>query len=116
FGDAPDGYRTSLEFDGARHGMPGYDEASSTALVMLGALIDAEEDGQPSSGADGDDVDGVDDEDGVADPIVLTAGLATSAPVTATNNTDQPATLAGWIDLDGNGTFDPAEMETITVP
>src|SRR5690606_7620344 len=36
--------------------------------------------------------------------------------VLVTNNTGQPATLAGWIDLDGNGTFDPDELETITVP
>src|SRR5690606_24104733 len=119
FGDAPDGYRTSLEFDGARHGMPGYDEASSTALVMLGALIDAEEDGQPSSGADGDDVDGLDDEDGVAfNPDlgyatnVLRTGLDPVSLQPIENTLVVEASAEGfvsvWVDWNQDGDFDDA--------
>ena len=57
-GDAPDSYGTSLNANGARH-------IISVGLFM-GALIDAEDDGQPSAGADGDDLDDpANDEDGL---------------------------------------------------
>ncbi|WP_435747353.1 DUF6923 family protein, partial [Nocardioides sp. SYSU DS0663] len=101
FGDAPDSYGTSLGSDGPRHSIPGYDDAAGTAPLRLGAAIDFESDGQPGAAADGDGAD----EDAVADPIELVPGRATTVTVSATNDTDQPATLAGWVDLDGDGRF-----------
>ena len=116
FGDAPDSYGTTLDSDGGRHSIVGYDVAAHTATLMLGAHIDPEEDGQPGADADGDDTHGVADEDGVSAPIVATTASPTSVTVSATNTTDQPATLAGWIDLDGSGTFDADELTSVSVP
>src|SRR5690606_8581721 len=63
FGDAPESYGTLLDDDGPRHAIvPG---------LLLGELIDFEDDGQPSAAANGDDVAGLADEDGVADAIVI---------------------------------------------
>ena len=116
FGDAPASYGTALNADGARHGVPAYDEAAHTAPLMLGAAIDPEDNGRPGASALGDDDNGVADEDGVAGPIIATVGDQTVVTVSATNDTDEAATLAGWIDLDGNGTFDASELVTVAVP
>lgn len=112
FGDAPDGYDTLLGSNGPRHGIPGYDGAAGSAPLMLGSSIDPETDGQPGGAADGDGAD----EDGVANPIVVTVGEQTTVSVSATNSTTAGATLAGWIDLDGNGIFDAGELVTAAVP
>ncbi|MGM7699089.1 GEVED domain-containing protein [Microbacterium sp. A84] len=116
FGDAPASYGTSLEDDGPRHLLPGYDEDSTTALLMLGSLVDEEEDGFASADALGDDENASADEDGVSSPIIVNGRAETDVTVTATNNTDAAATIAGWIDLDGNGTFDTGELVTVAVP
>src|SRR5690606_5870440 len=108
FGDAPVGYGTLAADGGAQHEIvPG---------LTLGTLIDFDADGQPSPSALGDDDNRLADEDGVADEIVATVGDETVVTVSATNSTDAAATLAGWIDLDGNGTFDAGELVTVTVP
>ncbi len=116
FGDAPDSYGTSLGQAGPRHTIVGYDAVNNVAPLMLGSLVDAETDGFPGPDADGDDTDGIDDEDAVAEQIVVRPGEPTTVTVSATNDTDEAATLAGWIDLDGNGTFDSGERVVITVP
>ena len=116
FGDAPASYGTTLAQNGPRHGIVGYDSAAGTSPLMLGTSIDAETDGQPTPEADGDDVTGLADEDGVAAPIVMTNGTQTAVTVSATNNTGTAATLAGWIDLNGNGTFEAGELVTVAVP
>ncbi|WP_139230589.1 MULTISPECIES: GEVED domain-containing protein [unclassified Leifsonia] len=116
FGDAPDSYGTSLAANGARHIVTGYDATNHTAPVMLGSAIDTEADGQPTASANGDDVAGIDDEDGVAAPITITQGQPSSVTVSATNNSAVDVTLAGWIDLNGDGQFQTAERATVTVP
>ena len=108
FGDAPDSFATLLASNGARHGVD--------ADLTLGATSDAETDGVPGATAAGDDTAGSDDEDGVADAIVASSDATTTITVTATNDTSAPATLAGWIDLNRNGTFETAERQTIAVP
>ncbi len=105
FGDAPDSYGTTLDNDGAR--------ATVIPGLTLGSLIDIDPDGQPTAAADGDDTNGIADEDGVSDPIVIQAGVPTDVPVAVTNDTDDQATLVGWIDFDGNGTFDPGEISAL---
>lgn len=108
FGDAPDTYRTSLTADGPRHAViPG---------LTLGTLVDFETDGEPSSDARGDDETGRADEDGVSGEITVVAGDETTVSVRATNTTGAAAILAGWIDLDGNGVFDAAELVSVAVP
>lgn len=115
FGDAPDSYGTTLARNGARHGI--------LAGFQLGALIDAESNGQPTLDASGDDTNPVppspppvppppspDDEDGV---IFLGGGITpgTTARVQVTVNSGrfQPGKLQAWVDFNRNGTFDPSE-------
>jgi len=104
FGDVPDNpnnpndYPTLLASNGARHNIvPG---------VFLGSLIDAEGDGQPSVLADGDDVGGVDDEDGVIIPPVIVQGSTQSITVTAS----VAGYLDAWMDFNIDGDWaDPGE-------
>ena len=49
--------------------------------VFLGAGVDAETDGQPNTDANGDDVDGTDDEDGVTFGLMQVGQLRTSVTV-----------------------------------
>jgi hypothetical protein len=93
FGDVPDTYRTFLASDGARHVIvPGF---------QLGHVIDAEADGQPNAAATGDDLGGVDDEDGVTFVSPLGVGQVTHAKVIASAN----GILNVWLDVDQNGTW-----------
>jgi hypothetical protein len=99
-GDLPDVYGTLLASNGPRHVI------SLTNNPTLGATVDAESDGQPSVGANGDDLNGIpDDEDGVAwTPLVL--GQTSTFTVTTLLG---GAYLNGWIDFNGNGVFDADE-------
>src|SRR5690606_39373380 len=65
FGDAPASFGTTLNGDGARHGILGYDDVAQSAPVMLGASVDREDNGQPGAASVGDVENGADDEDGV---------------------------------------------------
>ncbi|WP_166356204.1 DUF6923 family protein, partial [Phytoactinopolyspora limicola] len=108
YGDAPDSYRTLLDSDGPRHGLRDYDPDTNTTSLMLGENVSHETDGQPSDEADLDTFD-----DGVADGIVLVPGEPVTVDVVVTNNTDEPATLAGWVDLGGTGTFDAGDRSDV---
>jgi hypothetical protein len=96
FGDAPDSYCTLLKSDGARH--------TIVAGVYLGRLIDAEPDGQPNATATGDDINGVDDEDGV----VFTSPLSPGDPTTLDVVASVQGYLNAWIDFGHDGTFSSA--------
>ena len=101
FGDAWDhpvtaGYPTLMVHNGARHRV--------APDVFLGARVDSESDGQPTPGADGDDLNppaGVDDEDGVILPAALIAGSVAPVQVIASTN----GYLNAWIDFNANGTW-----------
>ncbi|MCC9608309.1 GEVED domain-containing protein [Blastopirellula sp. JC732] len=99
FGDAPDAnYKTLLASNGARH-LP-------FSQLYLGAGMDGEFDGQPSSDAKGDDNDANgDDEDGVVMPRVLLSGTSANFTVTAS----AAGKLDAWIDFNHNGVFEPSE-------
>ena len=99
FGDAPDPtYPTLFASDGARHALGG--------ALFLGAAVDAEVDGQPSAGADGDDLAGGDDEDGVVFTSPLHVGETATVDVTASG----AGLLTAWIDWNGDGAWaDPGE-------
>ncbi len=116
FGDAPDTFGTTTAAGGPNHTIVGYDAGTHTAPLMLGAKVDDEPNGVPTDGADGDDAAGADDEDGVPANIVVVPGAATTVPVDVTNTSAQAATLAGWIDLDGDGLFESTERATASVP
>lgn len=112
-GDLPDLYGTLRASSGARHPL--------RPNLRLGALIDAENDGLPSVGADGDDLDASDDEDAVvlADLLAdnLIAGRSATVRVAATNGAGLTARLCGYIDFNNNGSFaDPGEISQLAVP
>lgn len=77
---------------------------------MLGSAIDGELDGQPTSAADGDDINGVpDDEDGIQFISGLYAGLDASIRVTTVG----AGLLSAWIDANGNGNWDDTGEQVI---
>jgi hypothetical protein len=93
FGDAPDSYGTTIASNGARHVLTG---------PLLGTKRDAESDGQPTSGANGDDIQGgADDEDGVAFTNLLPAGSTVTVRVTAS----AAGRLDYFFDFNRNGLF-----------
>jgi hypothetical protein len=95
FGDAPDPtYPTLLVRNGARHRID--------PDVYLGSGVEADPDGQPDTGAQGDDNDGDDDEDGVVFTSPLIPGTVASVTVTASVQ----GLLYGWIDFQQDGQFD----------
>ncbi|MBN2357507.1 T9SS type A sorting domain-containing protein [candidate division KSB1 bacterium] len=99
FGDAPNHYGTNREEDGARH-IVSHD-------VYLGKLIDSDPDGQPGPGADGDDKNNQDDEDGVSLRTPLVPGDTALVEIVASTN----GMLKGWIDFNQDGNWnDPGEL------
>ena len=84
--------------------------------LRIGSSVDGEPDGQPSVGADGDDTDGTDDEDGVAPgQLIIGQGQSPSIVVIVTNQTGAQATVSGWIDYDRDGIFELGEKATTAV-
>lgn len=105
FGDAPNdvahSYPVTLANNGARHQNP--------TGVYLGARVDREADGVPSSNALGDDNNlPQDDEDGVRFPSQLVPGQTARLDVTVTLTGFQLAFLHGWVDFNGDGTWTQA--------
>ncbi len=100
FGDAPISYGT-LAPGGARHRPAG---------PILGALRDAEPDGQPNASATGDDLNTSDDEDG----LVSLSPMTPSGTARLTVSTTGSGFLHAWLDFDRDGTFSSAER--ITAP
>lgn len=100
FGDAPDGiYPTLLSSNGAGH--------TNDGITFLGAGIDVEADGQPNANADGDDMNNVDDEDGVTFASKFIPGQSATMQITASVN----CLLNAWIDFNQmNGWADAGEQ------
>lgn len=94
YGDAPDSYGTLDTSGGASH--------TISEGIRLGATVDAEADGQASANATGDDLDNLDDEDGVLLPASLLIGLTGSLTV----NASAVGKLDAWIDFNGDGSWD----------
>jgi hypothetical protein len=103
YGDAPDPtYPTLLAANGARHAIDG--------TTYLGTAVDGDPDGQPTAGADGDDLDGTDDEDGVIFTTGLGAGLTAFLDVEAS----AIGLLNAWIDFNGDGDWADAGEQIFT--
>ena len=111
WGDNPDTYGTTNANNGANHRI--------ISSLYLGAGVDDEADGQPvapgTPNNTGDPGGDGADEDGMVPPVFV-AGTTVDVDVTAVNNTGQPATLVGWFDWNGNGTFEAGEGATVNVP
>ncbi|MEN6333297.1 MAG: GEVED domain-containing protein, partial [Phycisphaerales bacterium] len=93
FGDAPNSYKTFASADGPRH--------TRVSGVFLGKRLDTEADGKPDSTALGDDVQGVDDEDG----IVFTSALMPGASATLDATASTSGYINAWIDFNQDGDF-----------
>jgi uncharacterized repeat protein (TIGR01451 family) len=108
FGDAPDPtFPTLFASNGARHVVD-----PSSPGPFLGALRDTEANGQPNAGSTGDDLAGVDDEDGVLFTTALIPGQSASVTVTAT----APGNLRAWVDWDGDGSWATVGDELVLSP
>ena len=96
-----------------------YGDAAHTinAAVYLGTTLpDMDASSVASTGADGDDISGIDDEDSVSTlPSLYTSSTGTSVNVKVLNSTGNKAWLVGWIDFNKNGVFDSSEAATIPV-
>ena len=112
WGDAPNPYPTLRANNGASAGqLDGF---------RLGANWDAEIDGRPTSGANGDDTNGplnttgavINDEDGVTLLTPLVRGDTQNIiRINVTNTAGAGAFVQGWIDFNGNGVWgDPGEQ------
>lgn len=98
FGDAPNTGLFSFPTTGTNAAVAGI-----VAGLSIGATVDSEIGGLPTLGADGDDLDGSDDEDGVSQTAPLSPGGTTRFSVDVTNTTGTSAYLSAWIDLNGDG-------------
>ncbi len=92
FGDAPDpSYPTLLASNGARHVL---------SDLYLGTLIDAESDGIVSDNCTGDDLTGLDDEDGILFPSLPFIQSSQSTVIVVSSGTGY---LNAWIDFNRDG-------------
>jgi uncharacterized repeat protein (TIGR01451 family) len=101
----------------ASYGTPSH--VISTATLRIGALVDAELGAFPTTNAQGDDTNNLNDEDGISEPLpTFTASNPQTYSVTVNNlqnTTGGPATLYAWVDLNKDGAFSPGEVQTATV-
>lgn len=97
FGDAPVSYGTLAANNGASHGI--------VSGLSIGVAPDRESEGAPSNDANGDDTNGIDDEDGVRLLTPLGPGDVATFEVTVNNTSGSPAFLQGFLDLNRDGDF-----------
>jgi len=110
WGDAPDTYGTTAAASGALHDID--------SQIYIGPTApDPESNGQPSTNADGDNLNGSNDENTFSSfPTLTSSSISyTLSNIPVTNTTGLPAVLAGWIDFNRNGQFDPGERATANV-
>jgi hypothetical protein len=108
FGDAPISYGTELANDGARHDV--------ISGFQLGSEIDTEADGQPSALANGDDLAGMDDEDGVTIPA-----LVAGEPASVVLSVQMPAGMftgrvSAFFDWNKDGDFQDVDEMIPSIP
>jgi len=106
WGDAPDEpYPTLKTSNGAHHFKDDY--------TFLGQFIDTEFDGQPDLIAMGDDINNIDDEDGVKLTSSMIIGQTANIDFISNGN----CLLNGWIDFNNNGSWaDPSDHVFVDVP
>ncbi|MBK8557079.1 MAG: hypothetical protein IPL65_15485 [Lewinellaceae bacterium] len=114
YGDLPNTYATTIGSNGPKHIV--------NPNLKLGSSVDGELDGQPEAMAGfmtgGDDGNNGlyneggagDDENGVVFETPMIPGYTACVRVTSMNNLGAPAVLQGWVDWNGNGTFDAGEQ------
>jgi hypothetical protein len=86
--------------------------------LRIGPLLDLETGPFPGPAANGDDLNAMDDEDGVLVlPAFSSGGPQTISVVVSNleNSTGAAANLYGWIDFNGNGQFSSGEFASTTL-
>ncbi|MEZ4619120.1 MAG: SdrD B-like domain-containing protein [Caldilineaceae bacterium] len=106
YGDLP--FATLLGDDGARHTI------NPVANPIFGAIVDGEADGAPTAAANGDDLAGSDDEDGITIPLLVPGDVVT-VTIDYNNPVGRAAYINGWIDLNGDGTLDRVMTSTMVM-
>ena len=101
FGDAPFPYATSQADGGAVHAIDD--------RLFLGSGVDPDAGGAGNSGANSDDVNGTDDEDGIRFDSSIMPGTAGTLTATASES----GFLQGWIDFNADGDWDDAGEQII---
>ncbi|MEZ5476642.1 MAG: L-type lectin-domain containing protein [Thiolinea sp.] len=86
-----------------------------TSGLYLGAGVDIDTTSLMSANADGDDLDGTDDEDGVSAFPMLTTGVSAYTIPAANITAVGDGVLHAWIDFDENGAFTVDEYASVTV-
>jgi len=108
-------YETIFNINGSRGPRHRIDDR-----LKIGNTIDAEADGQPQVNAFGDDINGIDDEDGVIQPDSIIRGKPATFRVFVTNLTGANAYLMGFADWNDDGSFEDASPNQksgpITIP
>ncbi|HIF9253909.1 TPA: GEVED domain-containing protein [Photobacterium damselae] len=112
YGDAPDvgvsvgggDYRTIAADNGPFHSVV-------SATIFIGTTApDGELDGAQSTNADGDDLDGTDDEDSLGITQLYETSTTFSYNQLVNNSSGSDAYLYAWVDWDNSGTFDKDEF------
>tara|TARA_R110000787_G_scaffold286337_1_gene404246 strand:+ start:1737 stop:3077 length:1341 start_codon:yes stop_codon:yes gene_type:complete len=99
YGDAP------ISYGVASHDINIYKtDGLYSKFIHLGRLVDQESEAQSSSIANGDDIDGEDDEDGVRFPRLI-AGNTVIIKVAVTVHDESFGILNAWFDWNGDGDF-----------
>ncbi|MCW0220506.1 MAG: putative Ig domain-containing protein, partial [Prosthecobacter sp.] len=91
----------------------GFGAAYSTwsTSVRLGNELDTESSSRANMNANGDDIDDIDDEDGVTMPTTLVAGSTVTIPIKLLNTSGSTVYLNAWVDANINGVLtDPGEQ------
>ena len=112
YGDAPDvgvsvgggDYRTIAADNGPHHSVV------SGAIFIGTTAPDGELDGAQSITADGDDLDGTDDEDSLGVTQLYETSTTFSYNQLVNNSSGSDAYLYAWVDWDNSGTFDKDEL------
>jgi hypothetical protein len=85
------------------HSLFGSASSAVVPSLHLGILNDSEYSAFTNVSATGDDLNGVDDEDGVAVPSSIAPGASGALTVTVTNTSGSSAFLHAWIDFNRDG-------------
>lgn len=119
YGDAPD---TFIGTSSGNYNTLASDNGPSHVVapeLYLGRIADVDDGSQEDAWAGADDKNGQpDDENSLITPdrdLVMTVGASPVIAMVATNLTDQPATLTGWIDYNSDGVFSSSERAQLTI-
>ncbi|WP_151972455.1 CshA/CshB family fibrillar adhesin-related protein [Erythrobacter sp. EC-HK427] len=116
YSDAPASYGSAAHAFREDAASSGLGLVADASQPILGTGIDPEFSAQPSVNADGDDTDTQgDDENGVSTFQTLTRATTTYTLPAANFTVSGSGNLYGWVDFDGNGTFDTDEFASTTV-